>query len=132
MACQQSLFPFCPTDICVLCSVTSGHTWAMLAGLYKSRCCVNHFVLLTSKTGRQAEQCRRSSPGIWQGKENKCISDICSCSLQLSYTNQADLTRHNWQLLTTPDKGTDQAQLTIIDRPRQRGQRKPIKEGRNK
>lgn len=94
-ACQQSLFPFHPADICVLCSVTSGHTWAMLAGLYKSRCCVNHFALLTSKTGRQAEQCRCSLPGIWQGKENKCISDICSCSLQLSYTNQADLTRHN-------------------------------------
>lgn len=32
---------FQSTDICV-CEITSGHTWAMLAGLYKSRCYVSH------------------------------------------------------------------------------------------
>lgn len=56
--------------------------WAMLAGLYKSRCCVNHFGLLTSKRGRQAEQCH-SLPGIWQKRDNKCSFDICSCSFFL-------------------------------------------------
>lgn len=79
LASQESLFTCSPTDICVLCAITSGHTWAMLAGLYRSRCCVNHSALLTTKWGRQAEQCH-SLPGIWQERENKCIFDICSCS----------------------------------------------------